>query len=225
MKWLSVGRVMKNLSALGNVIAHMGRCILHVRWPSKHVENNLLVFSYGATEVLGVCNCVCSRLTTSVNSFRLVVQNTHSAWKTSSSNTCGSSHSRAHSHLRADTSCLHWTLIICDWLSSAGEGGAEWLIGRPCAPRSCERRERYKSDRCQNSQQGAVIEALKNETHEDGEESEKDNMEGRGKGKEITWLLERTPFKFWFFDTFMNMTVGTMGRISQLLLSKFIKTL
>lgn len=28
-----------------------------------------------------------------------------------------------------------------------------------------------------------MIEAVKNETHEDREESEKDNMEGRGKGK------------------------------------------
>ena len=50
------------------------------------------------------------------------------------------------------------------------KGAAEWLIGRPCAPRFGERIERHTSDRCQNSQEGAM---MKNERREDERESKR----------------------------------------------------
>lgn len=197
--------------------------ILHARWPSEHMENNLCE----TTEVL----CMCA--TVSAVGWQLLLIHSDPT-QLSKTHILHEEH-QVQIHVLAHTvmhtviyDLTHCTLIICAiWLAELyrRRGGAAWLIGCPRVPRSCERKERYKSDRCQNSQQGAVMEALKNETQEDGEKSERDNMEGRGKGREITWLLEKTPFKFRFFDTFTNMTVGNIGRSSLLLLLKFIKPL
>lgn len=98
------------------------------------------------------------------------------------------------------------------WLAELCKRKGCGVIDRPyvCAWVLWEEKKRHTSDRCQNSQQGVVIGGIQRLWRVKGKRTRrrvKKRKKGDiGKGREITWQLEKTA---WRFDSLTTSCIGT----------------